>query len=89
MRWYILSDSERPARVGNSVAVAVAFDVMEATLVCDYLREHRIGAVAPLMTPPYPWLDKIYIWVPAAQVQEATILLQQLAAKWQEAPEDE
>ncbi|GBC93537.1 hypothetical protein HRbin15_02036 [bacterium HR15] len=84
MRWYILSESERPAPVGNSVAVAVAFDMMEAALVCDYLRERHIRAFTPTMTPPYPYLDKIYVWVPAAQAQQATLLLQQLAAEWQE-----
>jgi hypothetical protein len=89
MRWYILDESECP-RSGNFVAVAVAFNELEATLVRDYLREHRLYAHTPPFTPiPYPSLNRIYVWVPLSKVQEAVDLLKQLASEWQEEPADD
>lgn len=90
MRWYILDESARP-RSGSFVAVAVALDELEATLVRDYLRERYIHAHTPPATPPYPLYEKnkIYIWVPSEKAQEAVELLKTLAAEWQEEPIDE
>jgi hypothetical protein len=86
VRWYILGESER-LQSGHFVAVAVAFDELEATLVRDYLREHRIYAHTPPFTPfLYPPLNQIYVWVPRTKVQQAAELLKQLASEWQEEP---
>jgi len=88
MRWYILDESARP-RSGSFVAVAVTFDALEATLLRDYLRERYIYAHTPPAAPPYPLLDKIYLWVPGEKAQKAVELLEMLAAEWQEEPIDE
>ncbi|MEN3000260.1 MAG: hypothetical protein ABDI19_00265 [Armatimonadota bacterium] len=88
MHWYILGERER-LQSGEFVAVAVAFNEMEATLLRDYLREQHLSAHIVPTTPRYPLLDKIFIWVPAAKLQEAVTLLQTLAAEWWEEPADE
>jgi hypothetical protein len=85
-----LGESER-LQSGHFVAVAVAFDALEATLVRDYLREHRIDAQMVPATPPFSlthFLREYYLWVPARQVEQAIALLRQLHTKSQkELPE--
>ncbi len=88
MHWYILDEAKRP-QTGRFVAVAVAFNELEATLLRDYLVERHILTYVPPATLPYPLIDKIYIWVPLEKAQEAVALLEMLTNGWQEEPTDE
>ncbi|MDW8107081.1 MAG: hypothetical protein RMK45_06335 [Armatimonadota bacterium] len=83
MNWYVLGERER-LRSGRFVAVAVAYDDITATLVRDYLLEHRIDALFPpgsyLWRPAQP----TYIWVHADDEQEAVALLEEFQTDLQE-----
>ncbi len=81
MRWHLLGETERQA-MGAFITVAVAYDMMTAVLVRDYLRESKIPAYTPTSVNPIPSLAQHFIWVPKPHLREAIELLQELRATW-------
>ncbi len=88
--WYLLGDEER-VEMGDYVAIAVAENDMSATLVRDYLMEHKIPAVFPPSSYPiYPLESaRIRIWVPKRLIAQAEAVLKELESGWVSDYEDE
>ncbi len=82
MRWHLLDESERQT-MGEFVAVAVAYDLLTAVLVRDYLREAKIPAYTPTSSGPIPSITYHLIWVPKRDLEESLTVLKELSATWQ------
>lgn len=81
MRWHLLPQ-ERQKVSGNLVAIAVAYDDLNAKMVQSYLIDHRIFAFVPdtPAVPLYPAIPHDFlIWVSQRQREEAVNLLKALA----------
>lgn len=81
MRWHLLGETERQT-MGAFVSVAVAYDIVTAVLIRDYLRESKIPAYTPTSANPIPSIVQHLIWVPKPHLSEAIQLLQELQATW-------